>query len=271
MQNGQSQISGDQPAPTKTTSPTNDTLNDLTLNAEASKIGDWLTMNSISYLHSPLSNSEKALIKHVLIAQYKAEAVRQYDTQRQVEQPINKNTQKIMKALQGIDKNFDYSDVPETNCGDISENGSNTGQPRRDIADTPIEKPMHPVYRIGERAIADCFPNSDDENGIYHLDYGNLQALVFTVAELLQQREIPVVDAYPECSGDPKSCPENEGYGCCMPNPKEIRDIILAAVKSIQSNVEYPESKRIDAIANAISPYLQPPKREIVTQKKDID
>lgn len=25
---------------------------------------------------------------------------------------------------------------------------------------------------------------------------------------------------YPECSGDPASCPENEGHGCCKPNPK---------------------------------------------------
>jgi len=24
---------------------------------------------------------------------------------------------------------------------------------------------------------------------------------------------------FPECSGDPRSCPENEGYGCCKPNP----------------------------------------------------
>lgn len=26
---------------------------------------------------------------------------------------------------------------------------------------------------------------------------------------------------YPECSGNPASCPENEGYGCCMPNPQQ--------------------------------------------------
>lgn len=25
---------------------------------------------------------------------------------------------------------------------------------------------------------------------------------------------------WPECSGDPASCPENEGYGCCKPNPE---------------------------------------------------
>jgi|SRR6185312_13678459 len=24
---------------------------------------------------------------------------------------------------------------------------------------------------------------------------------------------------FPGCSGDPASCPENEGYGCCKPNP----------------------------------------------------
>jgi hypothetical protein len=27
---------------------------------------------------------------------------------------------------------------------------------------------------------------------------------------------------FPECSGDPASCPENEGYGCCKPNPVAI-------------------------------------------------
>lgn len=26
--------------------------------------------------------------------------------------------------------------------------------------------------------------------------------------------------SYPECSGNPASCPENEGYGCCKPNPR---------------------------------------------------
>jgi hypothetical protein len=24
---------------------------------------------------------------------------------------------------------------------------------------------------------------------------------------------------YPQCSGNPASCSENEGYGCCRPNP----------------------------------------------------
>ena len=27
---------------------------------------------------------------------------------------------------------------------------------------------------------------------------------------------------YPGCSGDPASCPENEGYGCCKPNPPRL-------------------------------------------------
>ena len=25
---------------------------------------------------------------------------------------------------------------------------------------------------------------------------------------------------YPECSGDPASCPENEGFGCCQETPQ---------------------------------------------------
>ena len=32
--------------------------------------------------------------------------------------------------------------------------------------------------------------------------------------------EVQVEPDYPECSGDPASCPENEGRGCCNPNPK---------------------------------------------------
>jgi len=31
----------------------------------------------------------------------------------------------------------------------------------------------------------------------------------------------PAQPDHPECSGDPASCPENEGYGCCKANPTE--------------------------------------------------
>ena len=30
---------------------------------------------------------------------------------------------------------------------------------------------------------------------------------------------------FPECSGDPASCPENEGYGCCKPNPSAPQEV----------------------------------------------
>lgn len=36
--------------------------------------------------------------------------------------------------------------------------------------------------------------------------------------------------AWRECSGDPASCPENEGYGCCKPNPADARDTKLFAL-----------------------------------------
>lgn len=29
---------------------------------------------------------------------------------------------------------------------------------------------------------------------------------------------------WPECSGNPGSCPENEGYGCCKPNSEAVED-----------------------------------------------
>ena len=40
--------------------------------------------------------------------------------------------------------------------------------------------------------------------------------------ELLKEQPpwVQVEPDYPECSGDPASCPENEGRGCCNPNPK---------------------------------------------------
>lgn len=47
--------------------------------------------------------------------------------------------------------------------------------------------------------------------------------LIDTIDAHLSQASEPIVlDAvmrsklYPECSGDPASCPENEGYGCCQ-------------------------------------------------------
>lgn len=30
---------------------------------------------------------------------------------------------------------------------------------------------------------------------------------------------------FPECSGDPACCPENEGYGCCRPNPPSAQPV----------------------------------------------
>lgn len=32
------------------------------------------------------------------------------------------------------------------------------------------------------------------------------------------EAEVRALIEYPECSGDPACCPENEGYGCCKPN-----------------------------------------------------
>lgn len=29
-------------------------------------------------------------------------------------------------------------------------------------------------------------------------------------------------EIYPECSGFPQCCPENEGYGCCMGNQTKL-------------------------------------------------
>ena len=59
---------------------------------------------------------------------------------------------------------------------------------------------------------------SDDDAGGYASQWDSdademVAALRIAIAE--DQHE----EKYPECSGDPTSCPENEGYGCCQPNP----------------------------------------------------
>lgn len=47
--------------------------------------------------------------------------------------------------------------------------------------------------------------------------------------------ESPPASDYPECSGDPASCPENEGYGCCKPNqpPASVPDGLVAAARRL--------------------------------------
>lgn len=53
-------------------------------------------------------------------------------------------------------------------------------------------------------------------------------------AELIARRAYEIAEAmvvenhrrknFPQCSGDPASCPENEGHGCCKPNPSKGKD-----------------------------------------------
>lgn len=50
-----------------------------------------------------------------------------------------------------------------------------------------------------------------------------LEALGLRAVPRYQVLKTPTVnmpESRMECSGDPTSCPENEGYGCCQPNPK---------------------------------------------------
>ena len=45
------------------------------------------------------------------------------------------------------------------------------------------------------------------------------EAINFAI-EVMSRTAAPTpASDYPECSGDPASCPENEGHGCCKPNP----------------------------------------------------
>lgn len=47
------------------------------------------------------------------------------------------------------------------------------------------------------------------------------QEVVYVRGDLVVKTVVePYPSDYPECSGEPENCPENEGYGCCKPNPK---------------------------------------------------
>lgn len=48
---------------------------------------------------------------------------------------------------------------------------------------------------------------------------------------------------YPECSGDPASCPENEGFGCCKAHAEAITLHPPAQAAQVDANAALPESK----------------------------
>lgn len=72
------------------------------------------------------------------------------------------------------------------------------------------------ISRVREEAIRECLDLSIEWEKL-SVDPQNI---VDEIRALLNQsdgaprKDVPDVD-YPECSGDPSSCPENEGYGCC--------------------------------------------------------
>lgn len=76
-------------------------------------------------------------------------------------------------------------------------------------------------------------PKGSQGEAVGYVHAEELQRLEHTGVEVIyrdkhQEEFIPVytapqpakVDEYPACSGDAGSCPENEGYGCCKPNPQ---------------------------------------------------
>ncbi len=52
-------------------------------------------------------------------------------------------------------------------------------------------------------------------------------------------------DEYPACSGDAGSCPENEGYGCCKPNPQPSPPdaVQLEAVRTVIAKMRHAVDK----------------------------
>lgn len=69
--------------------------------------------------------------------------------------------------------------------------------------------------------------HSDGEGYFAHRDgkaAERAKQLVDMLAAPVIVASADVQAAYPECSGDPASCPENEGHGCCKPNQPEPVD-----------------------------------------------
>lgn len=57
-------------------------------------------------------------------------------------------------------------------------------------------------------------------------------------------------DDYPECSGDPTSCPENEGYGCCKPVYKGRDHTLHLTQKAKEYLAEVPATEQPDELAH---------------------
>jgi hypothetical protein len=58
----------------------------------------------------------------------------------------------------------------------------------------------------------------EDDGGLTERQEAEVKAHQAKIFTMLSATPSPAAD-YPECSGEPSSCPENEGYGCCKPNP----------------------------------------------------
>ena len=92
-----------------------------------------------------------------------------------------------------------------------------TEPPDADL-DVLIFDAAHPEAQFGA-FVGDGWVNAQGEavEGVHH--WAHMPAMPVRLP-------VPYVAArpsdYPECSGDPASCPENEGYGCCKPNPTRL-------------------------------------------------
>jgi hypothetical protein len=92
--------------------------------------------------------------------------------------------------------------------------------------------------------------------GVWLLERGPRLVAVATVVRNAGNRSVLAISsaalapaesgegAYKECSGDPASCPENEGYGCCKPNHKDPTAAMVGSmVEPVQMNIFCPVCK----------------------------
>lgn len=63
------------------------------------------------------------------------------------------------------------------------------------------------------------------------------EAINFAI-EVMSRTAAPTpASDYPECSGDPASCPENEGHGCCKPNPIKTTASVPDSLNAVASHL----------------------------------
>ncbi len=116
-------------------------------------------------------------------------------------------------------------------------------------------------FRVGSAATPNCSESPDDECVTALIQHheawiANARESDFADAVTFHERCLATIkqlvskqqrseSSWPECSGDPASCPENEGYGCCKPKAQAGED----TERWREVARRYDASKTSDAVA----------------------